>query len=161
MTNAELSVSEYEQRAETTRRQLAEDLQTFNAQLTPGNMLDEVLAYTGDGSGTFMRAFARTTRDNPIPTLLIGTGCLLYLADRMGFRGHKNGAQPNGSTMGREAKSASRAASEMASGISDRLRHAGSETGNHLHEAASEAGGMVADGMERAREAVGDMVEFG
>ncbi len=103
MTNSDLSVHEYEQRAETTRRQLAEDIHALNDQLTPGHMLDEILAYAKDGGGSFVRAFARSARDNPVPSLLVGTGCLLFLADRMGLRdmpivslGTEAGRQPRG-----------------------------------------------------------------
>jgi ElaB/YqjD/DUF883 family membrane-anchored ribosome-binding protein len=77
---------DYEQEAERTRRRLAENLDEFSDRLMPGQVFDEMLTYSRAGGGTFLRAFSNTMRENPVPSLLIGVGCMMFLSEKMGLR---------------------------------------------------------------------------
>lgn len=83
----DLTSRDYAREANHTRRRLAESLDELNDRLTPGQIFDEVLSYTRGGSGTFLRGLSNAAKENPIPSLLIGTGCMLFLSEKMGFRG--------------------------------------------------------------------------
>jgi len=76
----------YEKEAEETRRRLAENLDELSERLTPGQVVDEVLTYSRVGGSSFMRAFGDAVRENPIPSLLIGAGCMLFVSEKVGGR---------------------------------------------------------------------------
>src|SRR5271166_6628401 len=82
----------YEREAEQTRRRLAENLDELSERLTPGQVVDELLTYSRAGGGSFMRAFSNAVKENPIPALLIGAGCMLFLSEKMGGRVLPRGA---------------------------------------------------------------------
>jgi hypothetical protein len=75
----------YEREAEATRHRLADNLDELSDRLTPGQVLDEMLTYTKGSSGTFLRALSNASRDNPIPSLLIGAGCMMFLSEKTGL----------------------------------------------------------------------------
>ena len=77
---------EYEREAEATRRRLAENLDELSDRLTPGQVFDEMLTYSRAGGGTFLRAFNNAVKENPLPSLLIGAGCMMFLSEKMGLR---------------------------------------------------------------------------
>jgi hypothetical protein len=81
----DLSPRDYEREAELTRYRLAHNLDELSARLTPGQVFDEVLTYAKGGGGTLLRAFANATRENPIPSLLIGAGCMMFLSEKTGL----------------------------------------------------------------------------
>ena len=80
------SSRDYRMEAEHTRRRLAEHLDELSDRLTPGQVFDEMLTYTRAGRGTFFRAFSNAMRENPVPSLLIGAGCMMFLSEKMGLR---------------------------------------------------------------------------
>jgi Protein of unknown function (DUF3618) len=86
------SSGDYEQEAELTRRRLADHLDELSDRLTPGQVFDEMLTYSRAGGGTFFRTFSNAVRDNPLPSLLIGAGCMMFLSEKMGLR-QGNGAR--------------------------------------------------------------------
>lgn len=110
----EPSSRDYEREAEATRHRLARGLAELNDRLTPGQVFDEVLTYAKDGSGNFLRSLGNAARANPIPSLLIGAGCMMFLSEKMGIgfhgsNGHNGHARPrnpdrfyDGSAMGRQ-----------------------------------------------------------
>src|SRR5215208_1315708 len=95
----EASPREYEREAQATRHRLADTLDELHDRLTPGDMLNEVLTYAKGGSGTFLRALTNAARENPIPSLLIGAGCMMFLSEKTGLSrmlGHNFGSTPEG-----------------------------------------------------------------
>src|SRR5688572_14904749 len=80
-----LSSRDYEREAEYTRHRLAYGLNELSDRLTPGQVFDEMLTYARGSGGTFARAAANASRQNPIPTLLIGAGVMLFLSEKMGL----------------------------------------------------------------------------
>ena len=87
---------DYEREAEHTRRRLADNLDELSDRLTPGQVFDEMLTYSRAGGGTFFRAFSNAMRENPLPSLLIGAGCMMFLSEKMGLRAGAwgNGGRP-------------------------------------------------------------------
>ena len=81
-----VTAGEYEREAELTRRRLADHLDELSERLTPGQVFDEVLSYSRVGGGTFFRAFTNAMRESPLPSLLIGAGCMMFLSEKMGIR---------------------------------------------------------------------------
>src|SRR4051794_17018672 len=92
MEDNQASSRYYQHEAEATRTRLARGLDELNDRLTPGQVFDEVLTYAKGGGGTFFRALTNAARENPVPSLLIGTGCMLFLAEKMGFSGAGRGS---------------------------------------------------------------------
>src|SRR5205807_636097 len=113
----ELTAQEYEREAKATRNRLAHSLDELNDRLTPGQVFDEVLSYARGGSGTFLRALSNAARDNPIPALLIGASCMLFLSEKMGLnRAISRGSGGDGSWM---ASHAAEGMSEAAAASAD------------------------------------------
>ena len=90
---------DYEREAEHTRRRLAENLDELSDRLTPGQVFDEMLTYSRAGGGTFFRAFSNAMRENPVPSLLIGAGCMMFLSEKMGLRPQLRQRQASRPTM--------------------------------------------------------------
>lgn len=82
------TAGDYEREAELTRRRLADHLDELSDRLTPGQVFDEVLSYSRVGGGTVFRAFTNAMRENPLPSLLIGAGCMMFLSEQLGLRGN-------------------------------------------------------------------------
>ena len=80
-----MSSRDYEREAEASRHRLAGSLRELNDRLTPGNVFDEVLTYAKGGGGTFLSALSQAARDNPVPSMLIGAGLLMFLSEKTGL----------------------------------------------------------------------------
>jgi hypothetical protein len=156
---SDLSPRDYEREAQATRLRLAESLDELGDRLTPGQVFDEVLTYARGGSGVFFRALSNAARENPIPSLLIGAGCMMFLSERTGLSrlmGHSFSGTPegvykvrgNGGSMGSRAagamsdaaSAASSATSRAASTMTDAAGNALDSAGNVIGAAASRAG---------------------
>lgn len=149
----EHSSRHYEREAEATRQRLAERLDDLNEHLTFGRVMDEVLGYAKGGGGSFLRAFTNAARENPIPSLLVSTGAMLFLSERLGLTGagpaqggHKRSPFfPNGSRTGasmqpaikRSAQNVGESFSSAAEGVSSAARSA--------RDQAAAAAGAVSD----------------
>jgi len=156
----------YERDAEQTRHRLAGSLDELNNRLTPGQVFDEMLTYARGGSGTFFRALSNASRENPVPSLLIAAGAMMFLSEKMGLNRYiaarsqdPNGAPAHrtniGHTSARDA--ANGAVDAAASGVrtaADSVR-SGARTAADL---AGEQVSKVADSVKKGAEAVGDTV---
>jgi ElaB/YqjD/DUF883 family membrane-anchored ribosome-binding protein len=154
------SSQHYEREAEATRYRLAQRLDELSDRLTPGQVFDEMLTYARGGGGSFLRALSNAARENPIPTFLIGAGCMMFLSDKIGLnryvsRDGRDGAP--GKAMSRASSQIGDAASRAASGL-------GSVTGevrSHAQSATEFAGEQASNlaGTVRGRaSAVGDAI---
>ncbi len=157
------SSRDYEREAERTRRQLAEHLDELSDRLTPGQVFDEMLTYSRAGGGTFLRAFNNAMRENPLPSLLIGAGCMMFLSEKLGLMrttGLGNGGRPMRSADEAydpyEAKPRmSDLASSRMSGAAGRMSEAASRVADSATSGARSAGASVQSGVRRATEAAG------
>ena len=105
-----------------------------------------MLAYSRAGGGTFLRAFSNAMRENPVPSLLIGAGCMMLLSEKMGLR---PGAWGNG---GRQM---------MAIADDPYGASAGRSRVSEAAGRVSDAAGRVSDAAGRVLYAAGRTTEFG
>ena len=63
-----------EQEAETTRTRVSGLLDELRGRVSPGEMVDQMVSYAGDGAGEFVRTLGNQLRNNPLPAMLIGVG---------------------------------------------------------------------------------------
>jgi hypothetical protein len=137
--------ADYQREAEHTRRRLASNLDELSDRLTPGQVFDEMLTYSRAGGGTFFRAFSNAMRENPLPSLMIGAGCVMFLSEKMGLMSARlNGGQ-------------ARAGSDEPYRFST-----SSASGGRLSETAgrvSDAAGRVSDAAGRVSDAAGRMAD--
>jgi ElaB/YqjD/DUF883 family membrane-anchored ribosome-binding protein len=164
---------DYEREARATRRRLAQSLDELNDRLTPGQVFDEMLSYARGGSGTFMRAFGNAARDNPVPSLLIGAGCMLFLSDKLGLSSRLAQQAARGGEAAKEgiAEGVRSGMDSASSGMRSGMDHASAAMRNGMDSASSAAGragesvksafssaaNAVTEKAARAGEAVGDM----
>lgn len=93
---AGLTARDVERETYERRDRLSATLDELSASLTPGRVLDEVLSYAKGGGGNFLMGLGKSAASNPLPTLLISTGCAMFLSGRggLGFmRGYGSGGQ--------------------------------------------------------------------
>jgi hypothetical protein len=76
------SSRELETEASATRARLSNNLDELASHLTPGRVLDEVMTYSRGGGADFLRGLKNAAAANPIPTLLIGAGCAMFLSGK-------------------------------------------------------------------------------
>lgn len=165
------STQHYAHEAEATRERLAHNLDELSDRLTLGQVFDEVMTYTTGGGGTFMRAFSNATRQNPVPSLLIGAGCLMFLSEKLGLNrrmarrmdgdGWGDAALPTDETD--EYASSAAAAIDRST---DRAAHTGARArrlkdsatsgGRRAADFASAQGRKVSDATRQGAAAVGD-----
>jgi hypothetical protein len=82
MSVSDESVRHYEHQSAESRQRLASTLDELAVKLTPGGVVDELLTYAKAGSGDFFKGLAKSAANNPLPTLLIGVGCAMFLSGR-------------------------------------------------------------------------------
>lgn len=74
-----MSSEQLERQTEKSRADVEQTLGELRARLTPGQIVDEVLAYARDGGGEFLTNFGRQVTNNPLPVTLIGAGLAWFL----------------------------------------------------------------------------------
>ena len=161
----------YEREAESTRHSLASTLSEINARLTPGHMFDEVMSYAKGGSGTFTRAFTNAVRDNPFPALLVGTGCMLFLSERMGLTGQALSRGSRNQSGYRETqrqyaaspdldrKGLAEFSDEDREGIGSSVKQKASDVAEGVRHGLSAVGEKMSDASERVRDSVSGIGE--
>src|SRR4249920_2075061 len=98
--NDTLTTRALDHEASSRRERLASTLDELSASLTPGRVLDEVLSYAKGGGGNFLMGLGKSAVANPLPTLLISTGCALFLSGKGGI--HLGGARSQSNERGTE-----------------------------------------------------------
>jgi hypothetical protein len=71
-----------ERQAEANRARLASTLDELSGNLTPGRMLDEVMTYARSNGTDFLKGLGNAAAANPIPALMIGAGCAMFLSGK-------------------------------------------------------------------------------
>jgi hypothetical protein len=83
--------AELEHEVESTRAGLTATLDEIKERLSPVNVADQVFGLTMiNGGSRFATSLGQSVRDNPVPTLLIGTGLAWLLASTSGGRSNEN-----------------------------------------------------------------------
>ena len=150
-----MTSEQLEQQAERSRADVSKTLGELGERLTPGQLVDEVLAYTRDGGGQFLHNFGRQITDNPLPVTLIGAGLAWFLFShnnenrsstyRTSTREGMGSTTTDGTNLFNEAgdaiDSAARgikdAAKSTASGLSDTAKTVGDKASSAYHSVSS------------------------
>jgi len=108
-----ISSEQLEREAEQSRERLTTKLEELRAQITPGQVVDQLADYVRDsGGGEFVRNLGRQVRDNPLPVALMGAA-LGWLMIGGGRRFQNGGGAGNG----RAAGSIADTATSLAAGV--------------------------------------------
>jgi hypothetical protein len=161
----ELTARELDHEAYDRRERLASTLDELSASLTPGRMLDEVLSYAKGGGGNFLMGLGKSAAANPLPTILISTGCALFLAGKGGvpFGGASKLESERGARTEYERSVRGRAsdgpgvvskAAHAVSGAASTVAETIGGAGSRVASAASNLGARVADTAKGAVETV-------
>jgi Protein of unknown function (DUF3618) len=67
-----------------TRREIDRTLDALQSKLSPGQLLDQALAYVKNGGGEFTTNLGRTISRNPVPVALVGVGLTWLMCSRQG-----------------------------------------------------------------------------
>ena len=67
-----------------TRRDIDRTLDALQSKLSPGQILDQALAYAKDGGGEFAANLGRTISRNPVPLTLVGIGLAWLMCSGQG-----------------------------------------------------------------------------
>jgi ElaB/YqjD/DUF883 family membrane-anchored ribosome-binding protein len=139
-----------EHETERARSNVTELLDELRLRVSPGEMVDQIVGYAGDGAGEMVRNLGSQLRNNPLPALLVGVGVAwLMLGDRgprPGTSAHTTGS----AARGRRVFGAVRGA---VSSLGDSAEQAATQVGDSGNRAASKASHLTAVAAERADEA--------
>jgi ElaB/YqjD/DUF883 family membrane-anchored ribosome-binding protein len=166
---------EIESDLERTRAEVSSTIDAIQSKLTPGQMMDQAVAYARTSlPADFGVNLASTVRDNPVPVALMGVGIAWLMASsRSSGSGASVRRRPAydddydsrrydsdlsaGGTQGDKLHRATAAASEKGSELKDRI----SATSHNAIDKASELGHRISDSAssvaDRARNATGNV----
>jgi len=148
MSYDQLTTRDYERVADASRRRLASSLDDLSRSLTPGRVLDEVMTYARGGGTDFFRGLGKAASANPIPTLLVSVGTMMFLSGRSGLdRTHRQGSSSR-SNVG-DATAVRQGAGEIVSAVSDATHR----TGDAIASASSTVAGKVGEAADALKSA--------
>lgn len=81
------SSAELQREIEEQRSRVESTIDQIQEKLSPGQMVDELLAYTKGGSGEFVASLQRNVTANPLPVALLGVSLLWLMAKPAGANG--------------------------------------------------------------------------
>src|SRR6186713_1712322 len=79
-----MNTQQLEARSELERNAVENTVGELRRRLSPGQLVDELLAYTNDGGGEFISNLGRQATNNPLPVTLIGAGLAWFLFSKGG-----------------------------------------------------------------------------
>lgn len=82
------SSAELEREVEAQRHRVSNTIDEIQSRLSPGQMLDSVIAYSKGGGVDFARNLGRSVTDNPLPVALVGAGLLWLMTGAGQHRSH-------------------------------------------------------------------------
>lgn len=154
------SSRDYEREAARTRQRLADNLDELTDRLTPGQVVDEMLTYSKASGGAAFRTFSNAMRENPIPSLLVGAGCMMFLSEKMGlsrFAGTPASSDPNWVLRMGEAQGSPSVTSTARSAAASASASIRSGVARTIGAASAQAASL-ADSVREATGAIGDRV---
>jgi hypothetical protein len=164
MSYDQLTTRDYERVADASRRRLASSLDDLSRSLTPGRVLDEVMTYARGGGTDFFRGLGKAASANPIPTLLVSVGTMMFLSGRSGLDRTPRKGSSSRPNVGDDAHGAAtgvrHGAGEFGSSVSDAthragdaIASAGSTVAGKVGEAADTLKSVAATGADKAKSA--------
>jgi hypothetical protein len=176
MSYDQLTTRDYERVADASRRRLASSLDDLSRSLTPGRVLDELMTYARGGGTDFFRGLGKAASANPIPTLLVSVGTIMFLSGKSGLdrspRRESSVRSDAGAVAHGVATDFRQGAGEIGSAVSDATQSAGDaiasagstvagkvgEAADALRSAAASGGDKAKSAFNAGRTAVGDAV---
>ena len=101
-----MNTQQLEARSELERNAVENTVSELRRRLSPGQLVDELLAYTNEGGGEFLSNLGRQATNNPMPVTLIGAGLAWFLFSKGGSNPpaqRTNGAYGSAMPAGAEA----------------------------------------------------------
>ena len=154
------SSRDYAREAEVTRQRISRTMDELTDRLTIGQVLDEVLGYAKGGGGTMASAFTRAARDNPVPSLLVSAGAMMFLSERLGLPRRATTAGSTARKAGAGVKQGlsegTQAVGEGAASVGEQLGNIGKNVRDRATSAAQSASETVQDYSGAVAEQVSD-----
>jgi hypothetical protein len=155
----------YEREAEAIRYRLSQSFAELSDRLAPGQVFDEMMTYARGGVATFFRALSNAARENPIPTFLIGAGCMMFLSGKMGMSRYlSRGGGDEGVVPGKTISEASQRARETppnlrnkAAGAVEQMSQGEQNLGAAVQDYSASTGKQVSQSVERTRRQTAEM----
>ncbi|WP_459629302.1 DUF3618 domain-containing protein [Alsobacter sp. R-9] len=159
------SADEIARDVESSRARVTETLDELKARMSPGQLLDEMLAYTKGAGGEFLSNAGRAARDNPLPVLLVGAGLALLATSRGGAsdsrsRSYRSYTRDRGYMYGDDGRSYGYGEDgEGEPGILDRVGATASGVASSVSDAASRVSEAASSGVRRTRDTMGHVAD--
>lgn len=129
-----------EEQAERSRADVADTLGELNKRLSPGQIVDEVMAYMQGGGNDFLSNLGKQVTSNPMPVTLIGAGLAWFL---MGKDSASSGQMDMRRTRGNGSyypSSTDSGVSGIANSVGNTVGDMASATGEAVNSAAKAVG---------------------
>lgn len=129
------SAAQIEREVDAQRQRIESTIGEIREKLSPGQLVDEILAHTKDGGQEFVGNLGRTAASNPLPTALLGVSLAWLMFGQKQDSGH--GGQHVGQYGGHHASPS--LAHVTGDGL-QRVTHAQDDLGDWYSEFIDEAG---------------------
>lgn len=142
-----MNTQQLEARSESERSAVENTVGELRRRLSPGQLVDELLAYTNEGGGEFISNLGRQATNNPLPVTLIGAGLAWFLFSKGGSSvpaQRENGIY--GSPMGAGAPRSSYPGTETFAAVKD----AGLSALDSMRDGVSAVREDVSEGLDSA-----------
>lgn len=160
-SNGERNSRDYAREAEATRRRISRTMDEVTDRLTVGQVLDEVLGYAKGGGGTLATALTRAARDNPVPSLLVSAGAMMFLSERLGLprRTASRSASSMGAMAGKSGAGLKQGLSDATNAAGDAFSSAGEQVGNLGRQARNRAASAAQSAGETVQDISGAVAD--
>lgn len=91
--NGQKSTAEIQREIDLQRSRVENTIDQIQEKLSPGQLVDELLAYTKGGSGEFLASLQRNVTANPLPVALLGVSLAWLMAKPAGATAANGSAQ--------------------------------------------------------------------
>lgn len=141
-----------EHETERSRDNVSGLLDELRARVSPGEMVDQIVGYAGDGAGEMVRNLGSQLRNNPLPALMVGVGVAwLMLGER------KPGvAASSGPGLGSEVRNKLRKVFGSVQGAAGTAAAEVRQTRDLVATRASDYGMAAAEGAQDVGQRLGD-----
>ena len=129
------SAADLEREAQQQRDRIETRIGQIKDRLSPGQLVDELLAYTKDGGGKFVSNLGAQVSANPIPAALVGIGLAWLMTGKA-----MPAARPVADQWGRDEVDVDYPYARVPSGRLRRVSHAADETGQWWSEFETDTG---------------------
>jgi hypothetical protein len=155
-----MNTQQLEARSEMERQDIENTVGELKRRLSPGQLVDEMLAYTNDGGGQFLSNLGRQMTNNPLPVTLIGAGLVWFLFSKDGSARNMSSSRASGNQRSSGTSSTSFSGSGIDEAGSDAL-HAAGDKAQSMAATVSESLDSVSQTVSSTAESAVDGVSRG